>query len=245
MIKRAGETGPFLREMAMNRRLEMLYQLIPKKGCGMIDVGTDHAQIPIRLAENAYRGKIFASDIAEAPIRTARIAACEHGVENQIRFLHCDGLALCPSDEVDTILIAGMGGDTICGILDRTEWIFSGDFLLVLQPMTHADVLRYWLVHNEFAISREVVIADAGHVYQMFCARPGKAGRYRDSEYLAGKRDSVSLGDGRRLLLQWERDRLQKKTMGMIIAGQQDSPAFQFYRNILLEMEEDLKNADR
>lgn len=228
----------------MNRRLDMLYQLLPKTGCGFIDVGTDHAQIPIRMAKDAYEGRIYASDLAEAPIQTARIAACEHGVQDQIRFLCCDGLTLCPPESVDTILIAGMGGDTICGILDRTEWLFSGDYLLVLQPMTHAEVLRYWLVHNEFAIFCEAVIEDTGHVYQMFCARLGKSGRYSDAEYLTGKRDIVHLGDDRMRLLRWERDRLQKKIEGMKKAGQKDSPAFRFYENILLEMEEDLNHAD-
>lgn len=222
----------------MNRRLEALYRLLPGEGRGFIDVGTDHAQIPIRMAENGYPGNILASDIAEAPLRTAYRAACEHGVGDRIRFLCCDGLELCPPDAVDTILIAGMGGDTACGILDRAEWLFNGDYRLVLQPMTHAEVLRYWLVHNEFQITAEAIIAESGHVYQMFCASLGKAGRYTDAEYLTGKRDSVQLGDDRQLLLQWERARLQKKLDGMKTAGQTDSPAFRFYDHILLELAE-------
>ncbi|MBQ6427610.1 MAG: tRNA (adenine(22)-N(1))-methyltransferase TrmK, partial [Oscillospiraceae bacterium] len=154
------------------------------------------------------------------------------------------GLALCPPDAVDTVLIAGMGGDTICGILDRAEWLFSGTYRLVLQPMTHAEVLRFWLVHNAFQITREAVIAEGEHVYQMFCASPGKDRAYTDAEYLTGNRACVSLGDDRRLLLQHERARLRKKTTGMQKAGQEDSPAFRFYKNILLELEDLVNNAD-
>ncbi len=229
----------------MNRRLDMLFRLLPAEGRGFIDVGTDHAQIPIRLAESTWQGNILASDIAQAPLQMARLAACEHGVEHRIRFLCCDGLALCPPDAVDTVLIAGMGGDTICGILDRAEWLFSGTYRLVLQPMTHAEVLRFWLVHNAFQITREAVIAEGEHVYQMFCASPGKDRAYTDAEYLTGNRACVSLGDDRRLLLQHERARLRKKTAGMQKAGQEDSPAFRFYKNILLELEDLENNADR
>ena len=225
----------------MNRRLEALYQMLPGEGCGIIDVGTDHGRIPIRLAESGFPGSIFASDIAEAPLQAARRAALEQGYDGRIRFLCCDGLELCPPDAVDTILIAGMGGDTVCGILDRAEWLFSGAYRLVLQPMTHAEVLRYWLLHNEFRIDREAVIAESGHIYQMFSACLGKDRPYTDAEYLTGKRDSVQLFDDRQLLLQWEKDRLQKRIEGMKTAGQQDSPAFRFYDHIRSEIEENLR----
>ena len=125
----------------MNKRLDLLYEMIPSDGLGVIDVGTDHGQIPIRLANSGYSGNIFATDIAEGPLNAARSAAHAAGVENKIRFLLCDGLDLCPPEDVSDILIAGMGGDTICGILDRAEWIFSGQYRLILQPMTRPEVL--------------------------------------------------------------------------------------------------------
>ena len=203
----------------MNRRLEMLYRLLPSEGRGLIDVGTDHAQIPIRLAEN-------------------------DGVDHRIRFLCSDGLALCPPDAVDTILIAGMGGDTACGILDRAEWLFSGDYRLILQPMTHAEVLRFWLVHNEFRITREAVVAEGSHVYQMFSACPGKDRHYTDAEYMTGKRDGVHLGDDRLLLVRKERDRLRKKTDGLKKSGLEAGPTFRFYERILQELEAYENNAD-
>ena len=59
----------------MNKRLDLLYEMIPSDGLGVIDVGTDHGQIPIRLANSGYTGYIFASDVAEGPLNTARSAA--------------------------------------------------------------------------------------------------------------------------------------------------------------------------
>lgn len=227
----------------MNRRLECLYQLLPVDGHGIIDVGTDHAQIPIQLAENGYKGNLFASDIAEGPLRTAHMAARSHQVEERIHFLNCDGLELCPPDAVDTILIAGMGGDTICGILDRAEWVFDGDYLLVLQPMTHAEVLRYWLVHNGYRIDLEAVIADSGQVYQIFTARLGKSSTYTDTEYLTGLRETARAGDPPFLLQKREKKRLEKIRDGLQKAGKGNSAEALFYKKILLDMEE-AKNAD-
>ena len=59
----------------MNKRLDLLYEMIPSDGLGVIDVGTDHGQIPIRLAKSGYSGNILASDVAEGPLNTARTAA--------------------------------------------------------------------------------------------------------------------------------------------------------------------------
>ena len=179
----------------MNKRLDLLYEMIPSDGLGVIDVGTDHGQIPIRLANSGYTGYIFASDVAEGPLNTARSAAHAAGVDNKILFLHCDGLDLCPPEDVSDILIAGMGGDTICGILDRAEWLNYGRYRLILQPMTKPEVLRYWLIHNEFSIDLEAVAREEQHVYQMFRAVPGHSKSMSDAEYLIGSGSVPRRGD--------------------------------------------------
>ena len=59
----------------MNKRLDQLYQMIPKDGIGIIDIGTDHGSIPIQLAASGYAGTIYASDIVPSPLNAAREAA--------------------------------------------------------------------------------------------------------------------------------------------------------------------------
>jgi tRNA A22 N-methylase len=166
-------------------------------------------------------------------------------LERRLTPVLCDGLEALEPYHPEDILILGMGGELIANILARAPYVKRADVRLILQPMTHAEVLRFWLVHNAFQITREAVIAEGEHVYQMFCASPGKDRAYTDAEYLTGNRACVSLGDDRRLLLQHERARLRNKTAGMQKAGQEDSPAFRFYKNILLELEDLENNADR
>ena len=153
----------------MNQRLKAIYQLI-SPGQGVIDVGTDHGYIPVQLAKDKYPGRILASDIRKGPLDAAMRSAESAGVADRIDFILCDGLENCPADAVDTIVVAGMGGDTICGILDRAEWCMSPMYSLILQPMTKPEILRFWLVNNGFQISTELLVKDRDIIYQIIGA---------------------------------------------------------------------------
>ena len=154
----------------MNKRLQAICSLICQ-GRGVVDVGTDHGYIPVALAQNGYAGKIIASDIRPGPLQAARNSAESAEVEDKIEFLLCDGLDGCEKSVIDTIVIAGMGGDTICGILDRAEWCMTPDYTLILQPMTKAEVVRYWLAYNGYEFLDEVLVKDGGIIYQVIRAR--------------------------------------------------------------------------
>ena len=154
----------------MNKRLQAIYSLICQ-GRGVVDVGTDHGYIPVALAQNGYAGNIIASDIRSGPLQAARSSAESAGVEEKIDFLLCDGLDGCEKSAIDTIVLAGMGGDTICGILDRAEWCMTPDYTLILQPMTKAEVVRYWLAYNGYEFLDEVLVKDGGIIYQVIRAR--------------------------------------------------------------------------
>ena len=169
----------------MNKRLQAIAALVPD-GAGMIDVGTDHGYLPVSLLQRGYGGKVFASDIREGPLQAAVRTAEKAGLADRISFQLCDGLALCDPEAVDCIVIAGMGGDTVCGILDRAEWCMDRRYALVLQPMTRAEVLRYWLGYNEFEIQREELVEDGGIVYPILVARFGGETRLNDAELFTG-----------------------------------------------------------
>lgn len=172
----------------MNKRLEKILSLV-EDGEGLIDVGTDHGYIPIALAQGGYSGNLFASDINKEPLQTAINNAKEAGCDERISFLLCDGLALCPAEKVDTIVIAGMGGDLICRILDYAEWTMDRKYRLILQPMTKQEVLRYWLSNNGFETEREELAVEGDVIYQILSVRFGGETRYSDAELYIGKKE--------------------------------------------------------
>ena len=174
----------------MDKRFLSLIEKIPD-GKGVIDVGTDHGYIPVFLASNGYPGNILASDINPGPLNAGMQNARKAGAEEKIRFILCDGLEKCPPAAVDTVLIAGMGGDTMAGILDRASWVMDRDVLLILQPMTKAEVLRYWLIHNGFEILSEELCKESGKVYQILTSRFGGNTELSDAELFTGKYEQI------------------------------------------------------
>lgn len=202
----------------MNQRLSAVYDRI-RPGRGVIDVGTDHGYLPVRLALEGYPGQIFASDIRRGPLETAKRSAERYGVSNRIHFLLTDGLEACPPNAVDTIVIAGMGGDTICGILDRAEWCMDSAYRLLLQPMTKAEVLRYWLSNNGFTIVDEALPVEGETVYQLLAAEyTGENETLRDTELYIGKLGYADRETYHKLLLA-EETRIQRRINGLQCAG--------------------------
>ena len=144
----------------MSNRLELIASLV-KDGVGVADVGTDHAYIPIMLRRSGYKGNIIAGDINECPLEKARQSLESAGLSYSVELVLCDGLSGVDSSKVDTVIVAGMGGDTITGILDRglydmPEWASRSDYKLILQPATKPEILRFWLVNNGFIITSEM-----------------------------------------------------------------------------------------
>lgn len=170
----------------MSNRLELIATFV-QDGIGVADVGTDHGYIPVMLREKGYRGNIIATDINIGPLEKAKQSLKEAQCEDTVELILCDGLDGCESEKVDTIIVAGMGGDTITGILDRADWIFREDIKLILQPVTKPEILRYWLVNNDFRIIKEAQIEENGTIYQIICAVPGRDCRYKDSELFIGR----------------------------------------------------------
>lgn len=172
-----------------NNRLNFILDLIGD-GVGVADIGTDHGYIPCKLAERGYSGLLFASDINSAPLDSARSNALSGNVEDKIRFILCNGISNEMLHQVDTIVIAGMGGETICNILDHAESFYDAKYRFIFQPMTKAEILRYWLIYNGFSIEEEYIVND-GKNYQIFCARFGGLLKLSDAELYTGSYQQI------------------------------------------------------
>lgn len=220
----------------MNRRLQAIEALV-EDGVGLIDVGTDHGYLPLALAKRGYPGALIAADIGVGPLNAAKRNAAEAGLEQRIRFLLCDGLERCQPQAVDTIVIAGMGGDTICGILDRAEWVLDPRYTLLLQPMTRAEVLRYWLTNNGFSILEERLVRDNGAIYALLRARYGGEVKLTDAELYTGAFPLIERDALWPELLSLQLRRLEKSIAGLE-QGERDPGRLRLLRGIFRELKE-------
>lgn len=219
------------------KRLDEIISLVSSRK-GIIDVGTDHGYIPVHFALSGYAGRLIASDINAGPLSAAKKIAAEHAVEDKITFTLANGLSECSPDAVDTIIIAGMGGDLICSILDHAEWTMNAAYQLILQPMTKAEILRFWLCSNGFETEEERLAFENNRIFKVFSARySGKNTRLTDAELFTG---AYALTKGLPLfekMLSQETERIAKKYHGLISAAHTPGEEA-LYKNILYQMTE-------
>ena len=204
----------------MNKRLQAIEALV-RPGRGLIDVGTDHGYLPVSLARHGYPGTLIASDLREGPLNAARRSAAQSGLGERICFVLADGLDGCDPAAIDTIVVAGMGGDTVCGILDRADWCLDPRYRLILQPMTRAEVLRFWLTNNGFVIEEERLVEDAGEIYAILTARFGGEMRLTDGELFTGAYSLISRETLWPAFLLRQRTRLEKLLPGLRQSGRE------------------------
>ena len=158
-----------------------------KKGGAVIDVGTDHAYLPIFLVGQEISSRALACDINRGPIDSAARNITAAGLADQIGTLCTDGLHGTEDFYPDDVLIFGMGGELIIRILSEAPWVKNESIGLVLQPMTRAHLLRRWLLENGFAIVGETITHEDRY-YQTIAARYcGKSEEYTEEELLLGR----------------------------------------------------------
>ncbi|MGM9669999.1 MAG: class I SAM-dependent methyltransferase [Oscillospiraceae bacterium] len=139
--------------------------------CGTVaDVGTDHGYLPVWLLQTHTAQRVIASDIHAGPLDRARRSAAEYSLENAIRFELCDGLQFAGADAADTVVIAGMGGETIITILDAAPWTRNGR-RLVLQPQSKIRELTDWLQDNGYMLADAQLCLDTGKLYLILDVR--------------------------------------------------------------------------
>ena len=142
-----------------------------RRGSVAADVGTDHAHLPIALCLSEICPRVIASDVRDGPIASARENVRRYGLENRITVVKTDGLCDIEAYAPDDILISGMGGELIVRILSDAPFTRETGKRLVLQPQTHAELVRAYLLENGFRILAETVAQDDGdRLYQIVTA---------------------------------------------------------------------------
>ncbi len=135
-----------------------------RKGDRVADIGCDHGYLSIHLLTSGIARSCIASDVAEGPLQSAMRNARKFGVQENITFHLSDGVRNIPRD-FDTLVCAGMGGDTMIHILESAPWLQNEQYRLILQCQSKRPELRRWLYDHGFAVSRETLAKDGKFCY--------------------------------------------------------------------------------
>ncbi len=175
-----------MRPVELTPRLMNLATQVPQ-GSRFVDVGTDHARLPVWLLEHDIIDQAIATDLRQGPLDRAKRTASRHQMTGRISFRLSDGLADVKEQEVDVVAIAGMGGETIATILEHAPWTTTGQHLFLLQPMTSTPDLRRWLTKNGFSIHQESLVQEGETLYNTMTVGAGDSVPYTEGEIWAGR----------------------------------------------------------
>lgn len=161
------------RKLELTPRLRLLADWVPQ-GARLADIGTDHAYLPVWLLRKGRVSSAIASDLRSGPLSRARETAQTYDVLSSLDLRQGNGLDGIAPEETDCIVIAGMGGENIAAILDSAPWAADGKHVLLLQPQTHTEDLRRFLMEHGYAITREALVWDRGTIYTVMEASAGE-----------------------------------------------------------------------
>ncbi len=161
-----------VRRLVLSARLAAIAGYIPQ-GDVLADIGTDHAYLPIAVAERGLCTKVIATDLHKNPYQSACQAVLDSGLDDKIEVRLGDGLKPLQPGEAQTVVLAGMGGGTIVNILANASNVLASVSRLIMQPMADASTLRLWLVSHGWRLYEEQLIKENERIYEILVAVPG------------------------------------------------------------------------
>lgn len=157
----------------ISKRLSIVASFVPQ-GAILLDVGSDHAYLPIELVESGKIERAIAGEVVVGPYQSALKNVKAHGLSEKIQVRLANGLAAFEeADQVSTITIAGMGGRLIATILEEGLDKLSSVNRLILQPNNREDELRVWLQVHGLQIVAESILEEAGKYYEIIVVEAG------------------------------------------------------------------------
>ncbi|TAH63081.1 MAG: SAM-dependent methyltransferase [Gottschalkiaceae bacterium] len=173
--------------MKLSPRLQAIADYV-QKGATVADIGTDHGYIPVYLVDNNVSNKIIATDINIGPLENAKSYIEKKSYEEIIETRLGNGLEPLLPNEVDTVIIAGMGGLLITEILENSQVVTQNINRFILQPMVGSEELRKHLYRNKYKIIDEKLAKEGHKIYEIIVATHGEDNIDNEIYYEIGKK---------------------------------------------------------
>ena len=217
-------------------RLEKIIEMI--KTDKIADIGTDHAYIPIKLAQQDKIKKAIACDLNKGPLQIAAENIERYNFSEIIETRLGDGLNPLKKDEVTEIIIAGMGGKLISDIIEENIDI-ANSATLILQPMNAQYELRKKLFELGFKIESEELSKEGYKIYNIIVAKVGCDDEKTEFEYHIPK--SVINHPLYPMLYAKKKREFSKILNGNIKSENKDEKIISYYKEMLFELEKTVK----
>ena len=196
--------------MKISNRLKSISDFVSDND-KIIDIGCDHALLDIYLLKNRENINVIASDINEGAIKNAEKNLKKYEVDNLDLRLG-NGLTVVDKDEINTIIISGMGFITIREILSNVERLENVN-KIIIQSNTDVVKLRKFVIKLGYKIDDESLVKDNDITYIVIKFIKGKEKYSYDELYfgpkILTKKDDLFYEYYNRKLLKYENLLLQ------------------------------------
>lgn len=145
------------------------------EGETVADIGTDHGLLPIFLLLERISPKVVLCDIKKGPLEKARANLHIYAPEIRADLRLGGGLGPLEKGEVDTVIIAGMGGLMITKILEADPVKTRSFRKFILQPRNGRDKLRIWLYNQGYTIVKERLVREGNYICEIFVVETAAA----------------------------------------------------------------------
>lgn len=148
----------------ISKRLSIICDMVPSSV--VADIGSDHGKLMIALAESGKIRKGFAVENKEGPFERLRSNLIRYHVDDIVTPLFSDGIKDITRD-VSTIVIAGMGGQTIVNILKAHPEKLISVKTIIIDAHTAVPFARKEICQMGFAIADEKIVKEDGVFYEI------------------------------------------------------------------------------
>lgn len=156
--------------MKLTDRLLKIASLVTK-GKKVADIGTDHGYIPVYLLNKGDIDYAILADVNKGPLENAKKEVRHNGLMDRVDLRLGSGIEVLEKNEVDEIIIAGMGGILISELLEAKKEVAHSLDKLILQPMQAQNELRKYLLNNGYEILDEVLVKEDFRLYEIIIAK--------------------------------------------------------------------------
>lgn len=162
----------------MSKRIKAILKYIDEND-KVLDVGCDQAILGVMLAKKGIYS--YAGDIKENIVLNAKEKALSLKLDKYITFKTSDGLKEFEKDDIDTLVIAGIGTYTILDILKNSKKYKK---IITISNNDHY-LLRAEMIKRGYKIELEEIIYEKNKYYDLIIFVPGKE-KYAEKEIYLG-----------------------------------------------------------
>ena len=148
----------------LSKRLKIIFDMVPKSV--VADIGSDHGKLMIALVEAGIVNKGYAVENKEGPFERLRSNLIRYHVNDKITPLFSDGIKDITRD-VETIVIAGMGGTNIVNILKAHPEKLVRVQTIIIDAHNAVPLARKEICQMGFAIADEKIVKEDDIFYEI------------------------------------------------------------------------------